>query len=228
MKFKWLLFDADGTLFDFERAQEQALKKTFSELKIDFTEEYQDIYKKINKNVWEEKEQGLIDFKELKRKRFALLFSTINVKADPLHANAAYLRFLSQLSFLLDGAEELVRKASAKYKMVLLTNGLTSVQKPRFANSPITKYFKTIIISEEVGVSKPDNEIFDLCFERIQQPAKNEVLMIGDNLGSDILGGINYGIDTCWYNPTGLTNEAGLRSTYEVADFEGLKDILDI
>lgn len=228
MKYSWLLFDADGTLFDFEKSQSKALEKTFDALGIDFQDKYHPIYRRVNKKIWDQREQDLISFEDVKTKRFEIFFKEINVNADHIQANDVYLNFLSQGSYLLDGAEELVYDTHLKYNLVLLTNGLTSVQKPRFANSPITKHFKEVIISEEVGFSKPGKEIFDLCFKMINMPQKSEVLMIGDNLTSDILGGFNYKIDTCWFNPAKQKNDLNIKPTYEIFSFEQLRNILII
>jgi len=93
---------------------------------------------------------------------------------------------------------------------------MTMVQKPRFAASPLSRFFKHIIISQEIGCSKPSIEIFTHAFELMGQPCKSEVLMIGDNLGSDVQGGINYGIDTLWFNPSkSIMNH---NATYEIHD----------
>ena len=226
MKYSWLLFDADGTLFDFDKSQEKALEHTFAELNIKFRDEYHAVYTRINKIIWEQRERGLLAVDDLKTKRFENFFKEIDVFADPSKAGKTYLNFLSRESHLLDGAEQLVRELNQKYNMVLLTNGLTSVQKPRFQNSPVTPYFKEIIISEEVGFSKPQKEIFDLTFNRINNPPKNEVVIIGDNLGSDILGGIIYGIDTIWYNSNSQRNAKDIIPDYEVSNFNDLRDLL--
>jgi 2-haloacid dehalogenase len=225
-KYSWLLFDADGTLFDFDKSQEKALENVFSDLQLDFQEEYHGIYSRINKAIWEQREQGLIGVKELKTKRFENFFKEIEVKADFNKAGKDYLYFLSRESHLLDGAENLVQELAREYNLVLITNGLTTVQKPRFNASPITRYFKEVIISEEVGFSKPQKEIFDLTFDRIKNPPKKEVVIIGDNLGSDILGGITYGIDTIWYNPTVGKNKKDIIPTFEVNNFNQLSEIL--
>lgn len=226
MKYSWLIFDADGTLFDFKKAQTIALEKTFDKMKLDFRDSYQNDYREVNIMIWEQLEQGLIDFDDVRTKRFEIFFRKIDITADHLLASDIYLNFLSQGSYLLDGAETLINSIYKNYRLVLLTNGLTSVQKPRFANAPITKYFNDIIISEEVGFAKPDKGIYDLCFSRMNNPDKREVLIIGDNLGSDILGGMNYGIDTCWFNPHGLQNDSEIKPTYEINNYNQLEEIL--
>jgi len=225
-KYSWLLFDADGTLFDFDKSQKKALESIFSELQLDFHEEYHIFYSRVNKAMWEKREQGLIGVQELKTNRFKNFFKEIKIKADFEKAGRDYLYFLSRESHLLSGAENLIHELARTYNLVLITNGLTTVQKPRFNVSPITRYFKEVIISEEVGFSKPDKAIFDLTFDRIKNPPKKEVVIIGDNLGSDILGGITYGIDTIWYNPSESDNTKNIIPTFEVNSFNQLSEIL--
>ncbi len=111
--------------------------------------------------------------------------------------------------------------------MLLITNGLAEVQVPRFAASSIRDCFAEIVISGEIGLAKPDPAIFDFAFERIGRPAKERVLMIGDNLGSDILGGANYGLDTCWYNPSGTLNGHGVEPTYEIRELQSILGIVE-
>lgn len=108
---------------------------------------------------------------------------------------------------------------------MLITNGLAAVQRPRFASSSIGRFFPEVVISEELGIAKPDPAIFDHAFERIGRPAKDRVLMVGDNLGSDILGGVNYGIDTCWFNPEAASNGHEVEPVYEI---RFLREILEI
>lgn len=224
-KYNWLFFDADGTLFDFDNSQETALKKTFSNLKIPFKKIYNQIYSEINLKIWSDFEKGKTSVNDIKTIRFKLLFSRINVDSNYLKASTLYLRFLSEGNKLIDGAYDVILKLKDQYKLLLITNGLTSVQRPRFANAPILKHFMEVIISEEVGYSKPQPEIFDLCFKRVGSPPKNKVLMIGDGLSSDITGGNNYGIDTCWCNLKHLDN-GGIRPTYVINSLDQIPDIL--
>lgn len=125
-----------------------------------------------------------------------------------------YLYNLSQNGHLLENALKVIEMLAKNHQLALMTNGMTNVQKPRFAASPISQHFKYIIISEEIKHSKPSKEIFDYAFELMQQPQKDSVLMIGDNLGSDIQGGINYDIDTAWYNPN--HHQVKHDATYEI------------
>jgi 2-haloacid dehalogenase len=224
-KYSWLFFDADGTLFDFDAAQENAIEKTFASLNVTFNQSYHAIYSEINGKIWAQFERKEIAQKEIPIQRFKLFFKAINIQSNPEQASRLYLNFLSEGHQLRDGAEQLIESLYSSFDLLLITNGLKSVQRPRFSKSPITKYFKEIIISEEVGFAKPHVEIFDYTFDKIGNPPKESVLIIGDNPGSDILGGQKYGIDTCWYNTNGNSLNAGIKATYEIKD---LKDLISI
>ncbi|MBN1993053.1 MAG: YjjG family noncanonical pyrimidine nucleotidase [Anaerolineae bacterium] len=226
MKYKWLLFDADGTLFDYDRAEQFALQHTFGQLGYPFEERYLHAYRRINHAIWLEFEQGKIDQASLRTRRFELLFETVNITYNPQVFSAAYLANLAAASFLMAGAEETVELLSPKYNILIITNGLAEVQRPRFKGSAIYRHIKEIIISEEVGAAKPDPQIFSLAFARMRHPAKNEVLIIGDSLTSDIQGGRNYGIDTCWFNPHRQIN-GQILPTFEIQTLAELPRILE-
>jgi len=227
MKYKWLMFDADGTLFDYYQAEEHALRLTFEQLGHPFAPDYIATYREINHQIWLEFEQGAITQVTLRARRFELLFEAINIQANAQAFSAQYLGNLSNRTDLMEGAEELVRELAEKCKLAIITNGLADVQRPRFKQSRIYPYINAIIISEEVGAAKPRPQIFDVAFAEMDHPAKDEVLIIGDSLTSDIQGGVNYGIDTCWFNPGGKTN-GHLSCTYEISQLNQLLPLLGV
>ena len=225
MTYQWLLFDADGTLFDYDRAEAAALQATFAALGHPFAASYLTEYRRVNHAIWSEFEQGQIDQVTLRTRRFELLLAAINLPADAHAFSANYLRHLAAGIYLMAGAEETVKLLVQHFNLAVITNGLADVQRPRFARSAIYPYIQQIIISEEVGAAKPDPAIFDIAFARMGRPAKNEVLIIGDSLSSDIQGGVNYGLDTCWFNPTGQPN-GSLKPTFEIKMLTELPEIL--
>jgi 2-haloacid dehalogenase len=233
MTYRWILFDADGTLFDYDKAEAKALVKSFDEIGYPFEPRYAAAYRQINGQIWEDFEKGLITQNELRVRRFELLFEATSVEADAAVFSDLYLRFLAQGTDLIEGAEEILQVLNGKVGMVIITNGLKDVQRPRLARSTIGHYFDEVVISEEVGSAKPKSRIFDVAFERMGNPAKGEVLIVGDSLTSDIAGGINYGIDTCWFNPGGLPIpqefEIGQskRIGFEIGRLSQLLEILD-
>ncbi|NKQ34320.1 MAG: noncanonical pyrimidine nucleotidase, YjjG family [Chloroflexi bacterium] len=216
MKYRWLLFDLDNTLFDFDAAELQALACTFPQFGCAYTPEIGEAYHRINHDLWQAFERGEITAVQLRTARFQKLFQTIGFQADPAAFSDVYLSNLAAFPDLIDGADELIPRLSRTHQLALITNGLSDVQRPRLEASPIGDYFTAVTISDEIGIAKPDAGIFDASFAAMGQPAKSDVLLIGDSLTSDIRGGVNYGIDTCWYNPAGKPNANGLTPTYEI------------
>jgi 2-haloacid dehalogenase len=225
MRYDWIFFDADGTLFDYDTAEAAALEGAFARCGLPYKPEIGPLYSGINAGIWREFELGEITQARLRTERFDRLFGAVGLRADSAEFSRRYLAILGRQTALLEGAESVVRGLQGKVELLLITNGLADVQRPRFAASSIGGLFSEIVISEEVGVAKPDPAIFDLAFERIGRPSRKRVLMVGDNLGSDILGGADSGIDTCWFNAAGTANGHGVRPTHEIRD---LHEILDL
>lgn len=227
MKYKVILFDADETLFDFKKAEREAFKNTMIEFNIDYDENYHfTTYKEINTAIWRELEEGLITQAKLKTERFRRLIKKLDLNFNENDFSDIYMKHLANGSFLFDGAIELIEDLSSKYILSIVTNGLTSVQEGRLKKSTIAKYFKDIAISENIGIAKPHPDIFEHAINNIGIFNRDEILMIGDNLNSDIKGGINYNIDTCWYNPNKLENKTELKPTYEISNYTELRNLL--
>jgi 2-haloacid dehalogenase len=226
MQYKWLLFDADNTLFDYDRAESTALSKTLSQFGVAFTPDYLTSYQRINKQLWKDLEKGLITPGVLGVRRFESLFAELQLDLSPQAFSPAYLEQLATCSELIDGAFEILQAFHGRYRLGILTNGLKAVQQSRLASSPIRDYIEAMVISEEVGASKPHQAIFDAAFERMGRPLKSEVLMIGDSLSSDIEGGYRYGLDTCWYNPTNQSHSTDLKITYQIKSLGELGALL--
>ena len=227
MKYNTILFDADGTLYDFDKAAVEALKSGFKKYRLDWTTNTFFIYEEVNKKIWNDFEKGLITTKEIKTERFKRFFNIIDVtNVDSIKFSEDYLEFLSQNNYLLEGAEEIVKWSNERFELAIVTNGLASVQNPRFKSSELRKYFKHIIISEEIGFAKPKKEIFEYSFNLLNNPKRENVIIIGDNLTSDIKGGEDYGIDSCWYNPAKVNNDSEIIPTFEIKNLNELKNIL--
>lgn len=228
MKYEVILFDADETLFDFKKSEREAFKGAMIDLGIEYNEDYHlKTYHDINTKIWQEFEEGLITQEKLKVERFKRLADKLEMNFDEYKFADSYMEHLAAASFLYDESVELLQELDKKYKLVIITNGLTKVQDKRIRQSVVAKYFKDIIISEEVAISKPNAEIFNHALERINYHDKKKVLMVGDSLTSDIRGGINAEIDTCWYNPHKYINNSDIKPTYEVASFSELKTLLN-
>jgi len=228
MSYQWLLFDADGTLFDYDAAEASALRNAFRIERLEFSSEIESTYRLINKQLWLAFESGQISSQDLRVERFKQLFSQFKLEADPNTFSRLYLGCLAQSSQLIEGAQELIFQLRAQaFHLAIITNGIAEVQRSRLAASPIASCFEGLFISEELGSVKPDPTFFDAVFSQLGNPEKSSALVIGDSLSSDIRGGQNYQVDTCWYCP-GETKELpeDLKPTYTIHQLADLHNIL--
>jgi 2-haloacid dehalogenase len=225
--YPWLFFDADGTLFDYNRAEVTAFRKAFHSLQFQFEENYLDTYQKINRELWQALERHEITPAVLRVRRFELLLEALQLAGSADALSVAYVEQLGFCTDLIDGAYEVLQTLSKRSRIAIVTNGLEAVQRSRLMHSAIQPLITELIISEEVGAAKPHPAFFDAAFTRTGNPAKSDVLIIGDSLTSDIKGGVDYGIDTCWYNPGGEVKPEGLSITYEIPQLAELLEIIE-
>lgn len=216
-RYQWLFFDADGTLFDFDRAEVVALEQAFELIGVAYDTSYLAIYQRINLALWQAVEKGEITPGVVKARRFELLLEAIGSNSSPAGLSANYLECLAARSELIEGATEVLKALHGKYRIAILTNGLQVVQRGRLARSVIRDHIADTIISEEIGFAKPAREFFDVALARLGNPSVREVLMIGDGWASDIQGAVQYGIDACWYNPNKKPRPTDLEITREIA-----------
>jgi len=225
MKYETILFDVDDTLFDFKLSQQGALHKAFVEHHLPTgLADYEDSYKAISTILWGELEKGNMILSELGVERFKRLFAEHTLDINPKDFNTLYLGYLGKEIHLIEGALELCHHLS-DCQLAIITNGFSEVQRSRISGSPLRDTFKHIIISEDTGFQKPHSGIFDHAFSVLNITDKSKVLIIGDSLTSDIQGGNNYGIDTCWYNPQGKENTTTIKPTYEI---HSLLDVIEL
>lgn len=225
-KYDWLLCDADNTIFDYEAAEAAAIETTFRQNSVPFETGHLETYKKINEELWLDFEKGLVTQERLKIVRFERLLSALGIELDASSFAAGYLSNLSSRSDLVEGAHEMLEKMHGKLGILIITNGLFEVQRRRLALSTISALVHDIVISEEVGAAKPDGRIFDVAFEKMGNPEKASVLLVGDSLTSDITGGNAYGIDTCWFNPHGKPADPQVPCTYEIRSLAEVTSIV--
>ncbi len=227
MSYEWVLLDADGTLFDYDRAECYALERTLHDFDLPFDAQTVADYRRINSALWLDFEAGKVEADRLKVLRFERLLSVMDADArvDPARFSAAYLGHLGECAALIKCADHVVRALHARARLALITNGLKEVQRSRLAKSGLEPFFEAVIISDEIGVAKPDPGIFDVAFLRMGDPDRSEVLIVGDSLTSDMKGGYDYGIDTCWFNPDHAPREPRIATCYEI---EGLTALLAI
>lgn len=225
MKYKTILIDIDDTLLDFQKSEEHAIRTTIKTLGIDPTDELVEKYKQINLKYWKMFERGEIEREDLLVARFKEFCGIMNITdRDFSKLNETYFYNLSSVPFEIDGAEEFLKKLSENYNIYAVTNGVKRVQTKRLSLVNITKYLKKVYISEEIGFQKPNIEFFDYVLNDLKLTNKEEILVIGDSLTSDIQGGINSNIDTMWYNPKGLKSD--LNYTYEIKKYDDFFKII--
>lgn len=155
------------------------------------------------------------------------MFAEFNLAINIDEFSERYLKYLGEGSFLIDGALELCNYLLKKnYRIVIITNGIKEVQLKRIQRSELKNFIETIIVSEDAGYQKPNSEIFEYAFKKINFKDRERSIIIGDSLTSDIQGGINFGIDTCWFNPSGKKNELSIEPKYEIQELKHIEGIL--
>lgn len=224
---KTLLWDIDGTLLNFEKAERYAIRKCFEIFGIgECTDEMILNYSKINKSYWERLERGEITKPQVLRGRFEEFFKSENIDFNRIDDfNREYQVRLSDKIFFCDNAYELVMSLKGKVRQYAVTNGTLLAQSKKLKQSGLDKIFDGVFISDEVGFEKPSIEFFDAVWEKIGKHDKNEVMIVGDSLSSDMKGGNNAGILCCWYNPDGAENNTGVHIDYEI---KNLNEILSL
>ena len=221
---EFLFLDLDDTILDFQKAERLALAKTLESFGLPPTDTVLARYHEINREHWERLERKELTRQQVLVGRFAALFAEMGLSAQAEQVARAYEENLSQGHYFLPGAEEALKSLSKKYKLYLASNGTARVQAGRLKSAGIIPYFQEIFVSEEMGYNKPDPAYFDACFARIPGFRKDRAMMVGDSLTSDILGGIQAGIATCWVNPRHKTGS--IRPDYEIERIVQLEALL--
>lgn len=221
-----ILFDADDTLFDYKKAEVIALQKTLSYFGHDYNNDIQTEYRSINQNLWNELESQKITVAELQSERFKLLFAKIGIRENADEFNSHYLNELADGAQLITGARQLCDDLSQSCRLTIVTNGIPRTQRRRFEKSAINKDFAALFISGDIGFQKPQTELFDYVFNALNISDKSRVLMVGDNLSTDILGGINAGIETCWFNCNEVVNQTKIKANFEIRSLDELRKII--
>lgn len=223
---KNILLDLDDTLLDFSMAERIALTRTLLHYGIDPAQETIARYHTINEAQWRLLEQGVLTGNEVKYRRFKLFLEEIGAALDPAEISAWYERMLGIGHYFVPGAEAMLEKLSTDYRLYLVSNGFVHIQNPRIESAHIAHYFNHIFISQEVGYDKPNPRFFNICFSKIPDFRREETLIVGDSLTSDISGGKNAGIRTVWFNPRGKHNGGPTRPDHEIGTLDELSELL--
>jgi 2-haloacid dehalogenase len=218
MRYETLLFDLDHTLLDSDASEVAAYAHTMATIGLDDPDHHFDRYVTINREMWRAVEAGTMQPGEVRFRRFEQFTSEIGIDADPVAMAEAFVWGLGAHGELYDGARDLLDALHGTVRMAMVTNGLSEVQRARIERLDLGRYFDAVVISSEVGVTKPRGAIFDIAFDQLGSPPADTALMIGDSLTSDIRGGADYGIATCWFNPHGAAAGPDDVVTHEIAD----------
>ena len=225
MKFEFLLIDLDDTILDFHKAEYIALGKTLESFGLAPSEQVRARYSLINKAHWERLERKELTREQVLVGRFGVLFSEYGITVDPRECARRYEQNLSVGHYFLPGAREALESLSRKYKLYMVSNGTARVQIGRLESADISHFFREIFISQQVGVNKPDKEFFTRCFAKIPDFDPEKAIIVGDSLTSDIQGGINAGIATCWVNPGHKPQT--IPADYEIESLAQLEELLE-
>ena len=225
MRYETFLFDLDHTLLDSEASEISAYAHTMATIGHADPDHHFERYVAINREMWRAVEAGTMQPTDVRFRRFEQFTAEAGIDADPVAMAEAFVWGLGAHGELYDGARELLEALAGRVRLGMVTNGLSEVQRARIDRLDLGRYFDAVIISSEVGVTKPRREIFDHAFEQLGSPDPATAVMIGDSLSSDIRGGRDYGIATCWFNRHGAVAGPDDRSTHEVRT---LAEILEL
>lgn len=222
--YRIFLLDIDNTLLDFDAAEKRGFRNIVESFGLEFDWEMLDRYKVINRGLWDRLEQGKISRDEVLYTRFRQFFLLYGKEADGVETENRYRSYLNESSDLLPNAKEtLLQLKEMGKKLYSASNGVYNTQILRLKNAGILHLFDGMFISEKIGYEKPSVSFFDHCFQNIPDFDKEQTLMVGDSISSDIQGAINAGIDSCLILPSG--QPAASAATYTIRDMSGLLNL---
>ncbi len=224
-KYTTILFDTDNTLLDFTKAEAYALRDALSAHSLEYSEHARATYSAVNDSFWKRYERGEIEKKEIFVGRFRVALEQLGFSAPAKSVASLYEKRLGSYHFAIEGALEMCERLGRKYDINIVTNGRTDIQTSRLNDSGLIRLVNKVFISEQIGFPKPEKGFFDAVKLSIPEKDISKILIVGDSLSSDILGGINAGIDTCWYNPHFKTTD--IKPTYEINKITDLEKLLE-
>ena len=222
---KFIFLDLDDTILDFHRSEAVALSKTLQSLNVNPTEAVIKRYSEINRAHWQALERKELTREQVLTGRFHQLFEELGMNVSANVAQSLYEKNLSESHFFIDGAPRLLMTLSKKYSLYIASNGTTLVQTSRIARAGIARYFKGIFLSQQLGADKPQIEFFERATGQIEGYNPDEAIILGDSITSDMQGGINAGMHTCWFNPHHRENH-GIIPEFEIADLAEFDNVL--
>lgn len=223
---KAVFIDIDDTLLDFSKCAEYSMRKSFEDFGLKYNKFMFPVFEEINKGFWHRLEKGEITKSELYGKRWVTVLGKFGIShIDGNEFEKHFQGHIRESAEKVDGAEDLLKYLSKKYKIYAVSNGPHEQQIYRLQNSNLLQYFTDVFTSEKLGIQKPDKAFFDACFEELSEIKKCETVIVGDSLNADILGGINYGIKTIWFNK-GSKTSSEIHPDFTVNSLNEIKGIL--
>ena len=227
MKYPYLLFDADDTLFDFPQASVRAFSLMCQANDIPNTPDVYQLYHQINEVLWRAFDRGEVSKEFVTLERYVRFLNALKLDRDPHQCNRDYLAALGQGVYPLPHAEEVCRTLAERgHYLYIVPNAVASVQRSRLCGSVFSQLFLDVFISEEAGASKPSKAYFDYVRSRIPEITPENTLVIGDSLATDIRGANNAGLTCCWVNTSHKPRPTDLRIDYEIHDLRTLLTVV--
>ena len=223
---EFLFLDLDDTILDFHKAERLAISRTFRSFGLEPTDQVLERYHVINRQHWERLERGELTRDQVLTGRFQMLFEELGIPAQPQAIAKGYEHNLGLGHYFLPGAKEALDTLRGKYRLFLASNGTASVQHSRLTSAGLYPYFEEVFVSQALGANKPSRAFFDACAARIPGYDPRKALMVGDSLTSDILGGINAGMKTCWVCPPEVQGRPDIVPDYRIEALSQLPELL--
>ena len=223
-----ILWDVDRTLLDFDAAESAAIRSLFAEFCFgECPEDKVHRYSAINERYWQRMERGEIDKSEVLVGRFREFFETEGLDASLAAAfNEKYQLRLGDTIVFCDDSYHIVESLCGKVRQFAVSNGTVAAQTKKLRLSGLGALMDGVFLSEQLGAEKPSPVFFDQVFDAIPSVSKAQVMIVGDSLTSDMRGGNNAGIVTCWYNPEGLKAPEDLRIDHDIRDLHEVYGLL--
>lgn len=228
MKYNLFLFDLDDTLLDFQASEKLCFTQTFLHFGVrNLLEEIHAKYKIENNLLWKQLERGEVDKDFLKIERFKRTLDFFKLEIDPALVSDFYLEQLPLNVVLIDGAVEILKFARQFGEIGIITNGIEVTQRERIKNSDLKNYIDFLAVSEACGFAKPDIRFFEYAVKKAKVFEREKTIIVGDRLEADILGGRNFSIDTCWFNPEKIQSNLNFKPDFEIQSLRDFEKIME-
>lgn len=221
-----VLLDIDNTLIDFNECARHSIIEIFNNFNLPYCDKVFETFTNENIKIWKRLENGEITKSYLRANRWNIILEKLNIVADGPEIEELFEKGIANSAYEVQGAKELLGYLYKKHQLCVVSNGFRAVQENRLNISGFTKYFDKMFFSEDIGINKPQKEFFDYCFNSLDNPEKEDVILIGDSISADIIGGINYNIKTIWFNKKNENCPDNVKPTYIVRALAEIKDII--